>query len=130
MSRKPKAIPIYGGQIKAHWVGAMVRGDQPFEVIRPGYDAQGKRRLTWTQFVHDDIPIYEVKVNIGLREACQKFTDEFRRFGLDQNPALLARALEQTKSGRRRRFKDGVSGEAPAPTTSQDGKREGVRHRS
>ena len=50
-------LPIYGGALKANKIGSFVLGGETFHIIRPGYDSQGRRRTTWTQFVHEDIPI-------------------------------------------------------------------------
>lgn len=118
---------LYGGAIKANKVGAFVLAGETFHVIRPGYDSQGKRRTTWTQVVHEDCPVFQVKVMTTLDQVIATFEDLFRR-KVGDDPVVLARALEGSKSEHRRKFMDGKTGEAPAPTATRDGRDEGRRY--
>lgn len=116
------ALPIYGGAIQANKIGSFIMGGETFHIIRPGYCSQGKRRLTWTQFVHDGVPIYETKVRVELDKVIQQFESMWRRH-IGDDLDLLARALANTKKEHLRKFRDGVSGEAPAPTVAHDGRK-------
>jgi hypothetical protein len=121
-------LPLHGGAIRANLIGSFVMGGENFHVIRPGYCSQGKRRLTWTQIVHEDVPIFEVKFGSGeLVHVFDRFETMWKRtIGDDRD--LLARALTACKAARRRKFKDGVSGEAPAPSAALDKRGEGRRY--
>lgn len=120
-------LPLWGGAIKANKVTAFVRCGQTFHVISPGYDIQGRRRTAWTQIVHDDIPIYTVKKASTARQASDRFDAMFdRHIGADAS--LLAKALELCKAESRRKFRDGVSGEAPAPAVTQDARGPGIEY--
>lgn len=113
------------GEIKANVVGAFMRGGEGFYVIRPGYDAQGRRRQSWTQIAHDGVPIWEWK-RIGDLSAILDHFDKLWAQHLGGDPKLLAKALTQTKALRRRTFRDGVSGETPAPSITRDGREPGI----
>lgn len=114
-------LPLHGGAIRANKLGTFVMGGETFHVIRPGYCTQGKRRATWTQIVHEDVPIFEVKLAVELPRVYEQFESQWARtIGKDRD--LLARALTACKNERRRKFKDGVSGEAPAPGVTADGR--------
>lgn len=98
-----------------------------FDIIRPGYDAQGRRRLQWTQFVHHGVPIFEMKVRVDLGKAIRRFDALWsQHIGGDQE--LLDQALFAAKRERTSRFRDGVSGEAPAPALVKDGRPGGHRY--
>jgi hypothetical protein len=118
---------LYDGAIKANKIGAFVAGGEQFHVIRPGYDIQGKRRTTWTQVVHEDIPIFQVKLSTELRNVMEQFDAQWART-IGDDPLLLQKALTACKNEHRRKFKDGVSGEAPAATISRDGRNTGLRY--
>lgn len=115
-----KTIPLYGGAIRAHKLGAFVRGGETFHVIRPGYDIQGQRRIKWTQFVHEDVPIFQVKLDVGLDAAMEAFDKAFEAVFAGPDLAKLPRALESAKAEHRRKFKDGVSGLEAAPSVTAD----------
>lgn len=119
--------PIYGGAIRANKIGSFVKGGETFHIIRPGYCIQGKRRLTWTQIVHEDVPVFEVKVRADLSVVMDKFDAMWARH-IGDDKALLAKALDATKSEHRRKFRDGRTGESPAPSLTRDGRGEGKRY--
>lgn len=121
-----KSHALYGGAIKAHKVGSFLMGGEHFHLIRPGYCIQGKRRLGWSQVVHDDVPVFEVKLGQDARAAMTEFEAQFARH-IGDNPELLAKALDACKKERRRKFRDGTSGEAPAPGLPE-GRGEGRRY--
>lgn len=118
-----QTAPLYGEAIRANKLGAFVMGGEPFQVIRPGYDIQGRRRTTWTQIIHEDIPIFTARKDAPLREVIAQFESLWSR-AIGEDRDLLLRALAACKKEHRRKFRDGESGEAPAPTISRDGKRE------
>lgn len=118
---------LYNGQIKANKIGSFVLAGETFHIIRPGYDVQGKRRTTWTQVVHDDVPVFQIKVTTSLEQVIATFEDLFRR-KVGDDPTVLARALDASKAEHRKKFMDGKTGEAPAPTKTLDGKHEGRRY--
>lgn len=125
MSRQSHAL--YGGALKANKIGAFVLGGETFHIIRPGYDSQGRRQPRWTQFVHEDVPVYQVKMDVDLDAALERFETAFKAvFGDDR--ALLARALDGAKASHRERFMDGRTGVEPAPTATRDGVNEGRRY--
>lgn len=119
-----RPLSLYGGAVKANEVSRFVRAGKVFVVIRPGYDAQGEKRATWTQIVHEDVPIYEVKVRTALDNVLDKFDILWDRHigDEDEQNAFLNRALESVKRERRAKFRDGRSGVAPAPALSRDGR--------
>ena len=125
MSRK--VWPLYGGAIKGNKIGAFVMGGETFHVVRPGFDVQGRKRTAWTQVCHDDIPVYTVKMDVPLDAVIAKFEREFDAT-VRGDPAILARALEMSKTEHRRKFKDGVSGVEPAPALTRDGRGDGARY--
>lgn len=124
-----KTIPIYGGEIKAHTLGSFVMGGEVFHVIRPGYCIQGKRRTAWTQIVHEDIPIYGVRNYTELSAAIAQFEGQWKKY-IGDDKVLLGKALASCKKEHRRKFRDGESGEAPAPTVTRDGRGQGKRYPS
>lgn len=116
-------LSLYAGALEANEVSRFVREGETFKVIRPGYDAQGEKKATWTQIVHEDVPIYEVKVKSTLDNVLDKFDILWdRHFDEDDDPAFLAAALASVKRERRRKFRDGRSGVSPAPALSKDGR--------
>lgn len=119
-----KGLPIYDGAITAHSVGAFVKCGEAFQVIRPGYDCQGERRVSWTQVVHEGIPIFETKVKCELSVAMVEFDRQWA-IHIGDNRELMKLALDACKKEHRRKFKDGVSGVEPAPTMTQDGRANG-----
>lgn len=121
-----KSIPLYDGAIKAHKVGGFIMGGEMFHIIRPGYDVQGQRRIKWTQFVHEDVPIFQVKTDMRLEDAIAHFTAQFDKTFSGDALAKLPRALKNSKAEHRRKFRDGVTGVEPAATTTLDGPAEGV----
>lgn len=127
MSRQ--TLPLFGGAIRANKVGAFVMGGETFHVIRPGYDTQARRRTTWTQVVHEDVPIYAVKVRTDLAAVIAQFEAQWRRH-IDDDAVILSKALALCKGERRRKFKDGVTGESPAPAAKLDSSGQGVRYPS
>lgn len=119
--------PLWGGAIKANKVSAFVRCGQTFHVIRPGYDIQGRRRPTWTQVVHGDVPVYTVKTSVTVRQVTDRFDALFdRHIGADET--LLAKALELCKGESHRKFQDGVTGESPAPAVTHDKRGRGFKY--
>ena len=114
-----KTTPIYDGKIKARNASGMVRLGQNFQVIYPGYDSQGRRRQSWTQVVWKGIPIWETKLACTLSAAIAKFDSEMAKH-VGKDTDLLVKALNQAAEHRRKRFQDGVTGEAPAPTLTAD----------
>jgi len=124
---KRDELPIYDGAIQARKIGAFVMGGEAFQVIRPGYCAQGKRRTTWTQVVHEDVPVFEVKLDVDLRSALAQFETHWKRT-IGSDKVLLGKALAACKAERRRKFRDGVSGETVAPSITRDGQGVGRRY--
>jgi hypothetical protein len=120
-------LPLYEGAIRAHEVGAFVMGGETFHIIRPGYCSQGRRRTTWTQIVHDDVPVFAVKVRTDLAAVIARFEAQWERH-IRNDPAILAKALALCKGERRRKFRDGVTGESPAPASKLDSATQGVRY--
>jgi hypothetical protein len=119
-------IDLYGGEIKAHRVGSFVKAGCAFDVIRPGYDSQARRRQSWTQVVHEGVPIYTVKMLSSIEDILERF-DELWDLNIGDDANLMARALSMTKNAHVKRFKDGVTGESPAPSISRDGCEQGVQ---
>lgn len=124
-------IPLYDGALQANRVGSFVKGRRTFDVIRPGYDAQGRQRLTWTQVVHQGVPVFEVKVRGPLNAALDRFDALWTRaFGGRDDAPLVAQALAATMKERRTKFRDGKTGETPAPSISRDGRGTGPAYLS
>ena len=118
-------LPIYDGAIQANRIGTFTRGGLTIHIIRPGYDSQGRRRQSWTQFVVDGVPIYEVKVRVELDVALKKFDELWAKF---ITPEVLPQALANCRNDHLTKFKDGVTGESPAPSLAHDGRPEGKRY--
>lgn len=111
--------PLYAGALQANEVGAFLKGGFEFAVIHPGYDAQGRRRTGWTQVVHEDVPIWEWKVQAPVKVALIQFDKAWEACG---RPEVMAKALQQCKDARRACFQDGKAGESPAPSITRDGR--------
>lgn len=107
-------VAIYTDNLFSTLVGQITKFDLTFDIVRPAFDAQGRKR-DWYQFVHDGIPIYENKVAKTVAVAAARF-EEIWDQAMGANAALAHKSLEAVKKERRRRFKDGVSGEQPAPS--------------
>lgn len=122
-------IPLYGGSIQGNSVGKITRDGVEIDVIRPGYDAQGRRRVAWTQFVVDGVPIFETKIRMDTRTAIEKF-DKLWAEAFGSRSDDLQKALENCRHDHLSKFKDGVSGEPAAPSLSQDGRPDGKRYRA
>ena len=118
---------LYGGALKANKVGAFVMGGETFHIIKPGYDSQGRRQTRWTQFVHEDVPVYQVKMDVDLDAALDRFEAAFKS-AIGEDRVLLGKALAGSKASHRARFMDGATGLEPAPTVTRDGKKEGRRY--
>lgn len=118
---------LYGGALKANKIGAFVMAGETFHIIRPGYDSQARRQPRWTQFVHEDIPVYQVKMDVDLDVAMARFESAFKA-SIGEDRDLLAKALAGSKASHRARFKDGETGVEPAPTATRDGIKEGRRY--
>lgn len=121
---KKKTLPIYDGAIIANRVGAFVKCGEGFQVIRPGFDSQGAKKSTWTQVIHDSIPIYTHKVSGELSVAMVEFDRQWA-IHIGNNLELMKLALDACKKEHRRKFKDGLAGVEPAPTMTQDGRATG-----
>lgn len=109
------------GSIRANRIGGFVRAGRGFDVIRPGYDAQGRRRTSWTQIVHRGVPVFEVKVLAPLDKVLERF-DTLWDKTLGADDALTERALAAVTRHRLSRFRDGYSGVAQTREVSQDGR--------
>lgn len=130
MATPKKSILLYpdhpSGSIKANVVGSFMRHGHTLYVIRPGFDAQGRSRKSWTQVVHDGVPIWEHKLKAPLNKVLAQF-DSLWRQAIGQNRRLSAEALAATRAARERAYLDGVSGIEPAPALTRDGRDEGYR---
>lgn len=122
-------LPIYDGAIKAHKVSAFVKCGIGFDIIRPGYDSQGRRHASWTQIVHEGVPIYTARMMLPLEKFIARFEEKWAEH-IGDDLVLMRRALEATKNDHMNRFKDGVTGETPAPSLSRDGQGEGINYLS
>lgn len=120
-------IPLYDGALQANQVGRFARGGATFDIIRPGYDAQGRRRTTWTQFVFEGVPVFEVKRKVNLDVAMEIFDELWAEHIKDEHDLLL-QALNSTRKDRLSKFRDGRTGESPAPALTVDGREEGKRY--
>lgn len=117
-------IPIYDGALQANRIGAFTRCGATFDIVRPGYDAQGRRRHTWTQFVFEGVPVFEVKKQVQLDAAMDQF-DALWKQHIGADCDLLRRALQAARNERLAKFRDGRTGESPAPAVSVDGREDG-----
>lgn len=116
-----EVVSLYGGKTKANSIGSFMKEGFAFDIIRPGLDAQGRKRLAWTQFVFEGVPVFEVKIKVDLKGAMKKF-DELWGQHIGEDRALAKAALERAKQDRTSKFQDGVTGESAAPAVSQDGR--------
>ncbi|UTC29930.1 hypothetical protein BAJUN_03280 [Bajunvirus bajun] len=113
-------IPLYDGALKGNRVSSVVKAGLTFDFIKPGFDAQGRRRTTWTQVVHAGVPIYEVRVNTALDNVLDRFDAEWDKV-MGDDRAFIDKALASVKRERLSKFMDGKSGVEPAPSL-RDGK--------
>lgn len=121
-----KTVSLYGGAIQAHKSGSFVKGGEAFQVISPGYCIQGRRRIDWTQIVHEDIPVFTVKMRCSVAKALKQFDMHWdKAIGKDRD--LMQAALAACKKEHRRKFRAEDAGNAPAPTSARDGRRTGLR---
>ncbi len=120
-------IPIYDGVIKANRVGSFVRDGETFDIIRPGFDSQGRSHKTWTQFVHEGVPVYTIKLQANMTEALEQFDAVWEK-SISPKPSLLKKALANAKADHKAKFKDGTTGIEPAPAVSVDGRPEGRKY--
>lgn len=114
-------IVLYEGKAQGNGIGGFTHKGFYFDIIRPGLDAQGRKRLTWTQFIYDGIPVFEVKITTDLPTAMKKF-DELWGKHIGDDLDLARKALERSKIDRISKFKDGVTGESAAPSVVPDGR--------
>lgn len=129
-----KSVILYEGhpkgEIKANVVGAFMRSGRHLYVVRPGYDAQGRRRQNWTQIVMDGVPVWEWKRLAPVGDVLDHF-DRLWKQHIGSDTTLMRRALKMTKTFRTRIYRDGLAGEEPAPAlTSKGGRGEGLRRAS
>jgi len=122
-------IPLYDGSIQGNRVGCFTRGDLQIDVIKPGFDSQGRSRQSWTQFVIDGVPVYEVKLRTQLPDAMRKFDDLWSKY-IESDPSVLDKALAACRADRLAKFKDGKTEESPAPALSHDGRPDGKQYRA
>lgn len=115
------------GEINANVVGRFIKCGLTLDVIRPGYDAQGRRRLCWTQVVHDGVPIWEFKLTAPIERVLDEFETQWTKT-IGRDKVLAKRAASATREARLRTWRDGVSGESPAPTVTLDGRDEGLHY--
>lgn len=121
-------IPLYDGALRGNKVGSIVKGPRTFDIIRPGYDAQGRRRTKWTQIVHDGVPIFEMKVRTDMNAVLDRFDQLWGRFIGPDDCDLADRALAGVKRERTSKFRDGRTGVEPAPSVAIDGRGDGQRY--
>lgn len=117
------------GEIDAYVAGAFLHANRSFYVIRPGYDAQGRRRQGWTQVVFEDVPIWEWKLEAPLSDVIGQFKKLWKA-NIGGDRPLANKALKMTLQARREKHRDGVSGEAPAKALTIDGRGHGSRYTS
>jgi hypothetical protein len=128
-----KRLKLYSnhpqGEINASVAGAFIHAKKSFYVIRPGYDAQGRRRENWTQIVFEDVPIWEWKLEAPMSDVIAKFKSLWKsEIGLGGDSRVLAnKSLRMTLTARRASFRDGTSGESPAVSLTRDGRGQGTR---
>jgi hypothetical protein len=125
--RARASCPLFDGSIKAVRIGSFVRHGFQFEVIRPGYDWQGRRRTAWTQIAHEGVPIFDIKTHMEAGNAIALFDQEWTK-SIGRNKKLAKNALKRCKAMRMRCFRDGVTGESPAPSISHDGRGHGATY--
>jgi hypothetical protein len=123
------SIPLYDGALQANRVGAFIKGGRAFDVIRPGFDSQARKHKSWTQIVHEGVPVFTVKLLSPLEVVLARFEELWADL-IGDDADLLARALEMSRNDHLRRFKDGVTGETPAPSLTRDGRDQGQSYPS
>lgn len=118
---KRDTIPLYEGQLMANRVGRIVRAGIEFDIIRPGYDTQGRRRTTWTQFCVEGVSVYEYRKQARLDKAIRQF-DKLWAKRIGTNDDLARAAVAAARKERQGKFRNGTSGESPAPALRIDGR--------
>lgn len=121
-----KKILLYGGKVKGKCIGAFIRDDFEFQIVKPGIDIQGRNRTRWTQIVWSGVPVWEMKLDVPLTAALEKFNILWEQYFKDK-PDFALKVLESEKADRERHFQDGVKGEVVAPAPL-DGANEGTRY--
>ncbi len=116
------------GSRRATVVGGFVRGGRSLLVVRPGYDAQGRRRESWTQVVDGDVPIWEFKRQAPLGDVLGHFSELWIKTFGKRSEALVEQALALTKQARSKAWLDGEAGVEPAPALTRDGRRDGLAY--
>lgn len=112
--------PMYGGAINANHVGGFVKNGLQFEIVRPGYDCQGRRRQQWTQVIHKGVPVFTVKLIRPISDVIDRF-DALWEENIGDDAEILEKVLRSNHAAHMARFRDGVTGETPAPTHTRDG---------
>uniref|UniRef100_A0AB74UGB2 Uncharacterized protein n=1 Tax=Caulobacter phage BL57 TaxID=3348355 RepID=A0AB74UGB2_9VIRU len=107
------------GVLEGNCVGRFVRAGLTFDLIRPGFDSQGNKKQTWTQVLHEGVPIYEAKVRTEVENVIDRF-DDLWEVHIGEDEDLLKKALAAVKKERASKFMDGKSGVAPAPALAHD----------
>lgn len=120
-------LPIYNGALKANRIGSFVRDGVVIDIISPGYDAQGRRRKPWTQFVVDGVPIYEWKLQADLDVVMKKFDELWAEF-IAGDLSFLHEALANCRHDHLNKFRDGTTGNSPAPSLTHDGRPDGKQY--
>jgi len=123
-----RKVALYGGAIKAHCIGSFMKGPHAIDIIRPGYDSQGRRRNGWTQFVHKGVPIFEVKMQKTLAVAQERFDTLWEKYIGAPNSELAFKALAAVHKERIEKFQDGKTGESAAPALTRDGRGDGKQY--
>lgn len=121
--KKPKAgeqyIDLYGGKASGKLIGSLKKGPLEFQIISPGLDIQGRNRLTWTQFCYEGVPVWETKLSSTLKAAIERFDGKWAEsFG--EKYEYAKKVIEAEVKSRKISFKDGIAGEAPAPSIQYD----------
>lgn len=111
---------MYDGAIRANRVGVFVKSGLQFEIVRPGYDSQGRRRQQWTQVVHNGVPVFTVKLIRPISDVIDRFDALWEKW-IGDDADILGKALRSNHAAHMSRFRDGVTGESPAPTHTMDG---------
>lgn len=117
---KRDTIKLYDGSIVANRAARYSKAGLNFDIISPGYDVQGNKRETWTQFVYKGVPVFEIKLRVKVLQAIAQFDKLWDKHITTQKH--VREALSQCMSARQKRFKDGKSGVEPAPALTVDGR--------
>lgn len=98
-----------------------------YYAVRPGFDAQGRKRIQWTQIVADGVPIWEHKRRAEVNEVVDLFDSQWKKaFGSNQR--FSTEAVAKTREARMRVFRDGRSGVEPAQSLTRDGRGDGHQY--